>query len=197
MVCPAGQYSFAGAGVCTACASGRFSSTPARGEECVDVCPAGNECPVGSVAASPCAMGKFAAEEGSESCVPCSAAPGFSCLVGSTSAAGVACPADLHSDGGSDVCHEPSDGVSTGALAGIIVGVIVGVVAVVVLGWCVKKGRRSPGLRRSDLGSPGARENLNLDHPGSGTRWARDFKFVSSPCSSKKKFLVLASFVES
>ncbi len=72
-VCPAGQYSMAGAGQCSDCSSGQYGSTPGlQTPDCTGPCTAGYACPAGSVNATVtlCPAGTYSTV-GSSVCTPC------------------------------------------------------------------------------------------------------------------------------
>lgn len=77
VTCPPGTYSLAGAGVCTPCVVGKYSSASGLSTPCTSACAAatGYYCGEGATAATgaPCPMGTYASSTGATSCTPCAA----------------------------------------------------------------------------------------------------------------------------
>jgi hypothetical protein len=116
--CPAGQYSNAGAGVCTPCPAGRFGNKTAQGTlavGCDGLCSAGYSCLAGATTSigDLCAAGRFSTP-GASVCSNCSA--GYVCSPGSTEAnpaVGI-CPAGQFSLAGAIMCSNCSAGYFCG-----------------------------------------------------------------------------------
>ncbi len=91
-VCPAGQYSYAGAWVCTQCVAGTYSIDRARPTNCTDICPRGAYCPTGTGEPRLCPSGRYGALPALVEAACTDVCPaGTYCPAGSV--APIACPA--------------------------------------------------------------------------------------------------------